>query len=79
MPGREPAADRRRKLVMEKVAYTVNEALQALGISRNTLYRAIAAGELKTRKIGSRTIILVVDLDDWVSRLPLGNRRAEAK
>jgi excisionase family DNA binding protein len=53
------------------VSYTlsVNEAAQALGISRPTIYRLIGRGELPMFKLGSRTLILRRDLENLLSRL----------
>jgi predicted DNA-binding transcriptional regulator AlpA len=45
------------------------------GLSRPTLYRAIAAGQLSTRKYGSRTIIIVEELRAFLSNLPRGGAR----
>ena len=55
---------------MERIAYTVAEAIEALGIGRTTLNAAIGSGELKTRKLGRRTLILARDLDAWLGALP---------
>ena len=54
----------------EKLAYTVKEALEAIGIGHSKLYEEIAAGRLKARKLGARTLILKTDLQAWLDALP---------
>jgi excisionase family DNA binding protein len=49
---------------------TLNEASIVAGIGRTKLYEAIAAGELKARKFGSRTIVLRDDLLGFLKSLP---------
>jgi excisionase family DNA binding protein len=41
----------------EKRAYRINEAVAAYRLSRSTLYKLIAAGTLRTVKIGGRRLI----------------------
>lgn len=45
-----------------RYALTVNEAIFATTMSRNTLYRLMARGELKTVKVGSRRLIPVTEV-----------------
>lgn len=40
-----------------KLSYTIEEAAEAIGISRATVYRMIRAGELKKFTFGGRTLI----------------------
>jgi len=40
-------------------AYQVDEAAVAYGLSRSTLYKLIAAGTLRSAKVGSRRLIPV--------------------
>lgn len=54
--------------MIEKLTYTVNEATEALGIGRTTLYELINADKLAVVKIGSRTIIRRKDLDAFLDR-----------
>lgn len=56
-----------------KVAYGVKEAAERIGVGRSTLYVAIKAGLLKTRKIGRRTLVLHEDLESFVMNLPGGS------
>lgn len=55
---------------MLKSAYTVNEALQEIGIGRSKLYSEIAAGKITPRKIGKKTIILAKDIQEYLEALP---------
>jgi excisionase family DNA binding protein len=58
---------------MERLAYSVKEVLELVGIGRTKLYDLIKARELPARKIGSKTVILAADLDAWVRSLPVIN------
>ena len=53
-----------------KLAYSVEEAAEALGLGRTMLYGEIAAGRLRAKKIGKRTIILVDDARAYLASLP---------
>lgn len=46
----------------------VPEAAEALRISRATLYKRIAAGEIAVQKDGKRTFITVAELTRYVER-----------
>lgn len=53
-----------------KLAYNINEAVEATGIKRTRLYEEIKAGNVKTRKHGHRTVILAEDLNAFLASLP---------
>jgi predicted DNA-binding transcriptional regulator AlpA len=53
-----------------EIAIDVREASRRLGISRATLYRRAARGDVRISKIGHRSVVLVSDLAAWVSGLP---------
>lgn len=44
-------------------ALSVTQAAQYLGVSRASLYRLLNSGELRTTKLGGRTLIRRVDAD----------------
>ena len=53
-----------------RLALTIPEAAKAAGIGRSSLYEEIAKGRLQARKMGRRTIILIDELNRWLSTLP---------
>lgn len=46
----------------EKIAYTVPEALAAIGIGRTNLYKLAAQGKLDLRKVGGRTLVTAASI-----------------
>lgn len=56
---------------MNKVAATINEAAQITGLGRSSIYQLINDGKLTRRKYGSRTLILVEELEAFVKSLPV--------
>ena len=55
---------------MEKLAYTIDEAVDQGAGSRTIVYEAINAGTLKAKKRGKRTVILAADLAQYLESLP---------
>ena len=53
----------------DRLAYRPAEAAEAMGVSRDTIYRAMERGELRGRKIGRATVILAADLERWATEL----------
>ena len=51
----------------DKLAYGINEAVQATGLGRSFIYEAIKAGDLQTFKAGSRTLITIDNLRAWLA------------
>jgi len=64
-PGQEREPDRCEPGVLalaslgERVALTLNEFVELVGISRTTAYRRIAAGDIRTVRFGQRQMIPV--------------------
>jgi excisionase family DNA binding protein len=54
-------------ILTAKLAYSVSEVGQALGVSRPTIYRLINAGELRAIKIVGRTVVTADDLDAFLA------------
>ena len=52
------------------LAYTIREACNASGLGRSSLYLLLKSGDLRARKHGARTLILVDDLRQYLERLP---------
>jgi excisionase family DNA binding protein len=58
-----------------KRAFSVPEAAKAAGVGRTTLFEAIRSRQIVARKVGSRTIILMDDLNAWLNSLPKTSER----
>lgn len=56
-----------------KLAYTIRDIQELVGISRSGIYVAIGANELRAVKSGRRTLVLTQDLQAWLTRLPRVN------
>jgi excisionase family DNA binding protein len=54
----------------EPLAYRIEEAAKRIGVSRATFYRFIAAGRLKTVKIGRIRLISARALDALIENVP---------
>jgi excisionase family DNA binding protein len=50
------------------LAVSPNEAARLCSIGRTTLYAALSSGELKSVKIGTRRLITLDALRDWLKR-----------
>lgn len=50
---------------------SVDEADLLTGIGRTTIYQEIKDGNLKIRKCRGRSVLLRVELDEWLRSLPL--------
>ena len=55
---------------MDEELMSIDEASEASGLGRNSLYKAINSGELIARKYGRRTMILKSDFQDFLEALP---------
>lgn len=53
---------------MTPLTYNINGAVKATGISRTSLYKLIAAGELPIFKLAGRTLIRAADLQALIDR-----------
>ena len=49
------------------LAYTVKQALGAVPLSRSSFYLEMAAGRLRSFKIGKRRLIAAADLNEWLA------------
>ena len=58
-------------MTVDRVAYSVDEAAEAVGVSAKTIRRAVADGELTLHRLrGTMPRIRRVDLDEWVASAP---------
>jgi excisionase family DNA binding protein len=80
MPRAESAPLSRRtgpRGATERLAYTVEEAAEVLGIGRDLIYDEIRTGRLRSKKAGARRVIARHHLLEWLdSDLPKPGRRA---
>lgn len=51
---------------MDKLAYSITEAAQVLGVSRPTVYALIKTPGFPVFQIGGRKLVSVEGLRDWV-------------
>jgi excisionase family DNA binding protein len=56
------------------LAVAPTEAARLIGLSRTSLYRLCAAGELSLLKVGGRTLIRTADLAAYLDRLAADGR-----
>jgi excisionase family DNA binding protein len=69
-------------IIPPKVCYTIKEAVAATGLSRPTLYRAMAAGDLRYSQVGTRRRFLPEHLREFLKRCeksPSPRRRHNAE
>jgi excisionase family DNA binding protein len=59
-----------REIAVPFGAYSIDAFAKAFGQGRSTVYREIAAGNLRAVKSGGRTMILARDADAWAASLP---------
>jgi len=52
-----------------RLAYTIEAACEATGLTRTRIYRAIADGSLKTFKAGRRRMVSARALQDFIANL----------
>lgn len=50
------------------IAVSPNEAARLCSIGRTTLYAALSSGDLRSVKIGTRRLITLEALRDWLKR-----------
>jgi excisionase family DNA binding protein len=53
---------------LERLAYSVEEAAEALGISRDLIYDLLRTGELASLKVGQRRLITRQALDAFLNK-----------
>lgn len=56
----------------ERVAYSIPEAAELLGVGRTTLYAEVAAGRLATVTIGRRRLVTRDAIDAYLAGLSAG-------
>lgn len=51
-----------------KLSFTLDQAVEATGLNRSAIYRAISAGELHTFKVGKRRMVSVRALQEFIEK-----------
>ena len=54
----------------DKVALSITEAAEALGVSRSMMYQLIYREDFPAFKVGTRTLIPKKGLEEWVNKQP---------
>jgi hypothetical protein len=57
---------------------TVQEAIFGYSIGRSKFYQEVAAGRIRLRKCGRRTLVASADMDAWAAGLPVVTPRRGA-
>ena len=52
----------------DKLALSVTEVAELLGVSRPTVYTLIHRSDFPSFKLGSRTLISKAGLDEWINK-----------
>lgn len=52
----------------EPLAYSVPDAAKAIGVSKNTVWNLLRVGELRSFKLGARTLIRAEELRGLIDR-----------
>ncbi|MGX7706370.1 helix-turn-helix domain-containing protein [Methylobacterium sp. Gmos1] len=64
------ATERSVKRHPEPLAYRVDDAAMAIGVSQSKVWALIAQGDIPARKLVGSTVILRSDLEAYLSALP---------
>ena len=59
-----------RYQIQEKVALNVSEAAEILGVSRTLVYQLIHREDFPAFKVGARTLIPRLKLEEWANSQP---------
>jgi len=54
--------------IVERLALSIRETAEQLGVCERTVHTLIARGELRTRRIGRRRVVLVSELENFLRR-----------
>lgn len=66
---------RRLETPRNPIAYTIDQAAEAVGLSTFPIRQAIDKGELSPRYSGTKPLILHSELVEWAESLPLDRTR----
>ncbi len=54
----------------EPIAVSVSEACRLIGIGRTKFYEAVAHNQIRTRKVGTKTVVEMAELRRFIASLP---------
>lgn len=54
----------------QRLSYTIEQAQEATGLGRTSIYKEISNGKLDARKAGRRTLITAASVQAFVASLP---------
>jgi excisionase family DNA binding protein len=55
---------------LNRLALSMGEVAETLGIGRTTVYRLTSSGQLPSIQIGKRRLVPIHALDEWIRSLP---------
>ena len=61
-----------------RMAFSIDDLVVYMGVSRETIYKAIRDGRLIRRKLGKRSLIMKRDIEAFLAALPEGPRESES-
>jgi excisionase family DNA binding protein len=59
-----------RRPELQPKALSIEQVGRVSGVGKTKLYELIAAGTLKSRKVGRRRLVLLTDLNEFLQSLP---------
>jgi excisionase family DNA binding protein len=65
--------------IADKMALSTEEAGKVANVGVVKIRKAINDGELTAHKSGTRIIVIRADLEDWLRRLPMAEKRRPAE
>jgi len=65
------SAPRRKAILPDPITLSPTQAARRLGIGRSAFYELMNRRKIEARKLGSRTIITVAEVDRFLASLPL--------
>ena len=60
----------------QRLAVSPSDAARLAGIGRTKLYEALGSGVLPSFKIGTRRLVRVSEIEDWLKRLQAASNHA---
>lgn len=59
----------------QRIAVNRDQAAELVGLSKDSIVRAIRAGQLIEHYVSAKPVILVQDLRDWIASAPTSSTR----